>query len=569
MGSLSKVQIKKADDGTVDWEGYLSEIRKFTDRNSPGPKLIVTPKFDGCSFEVYVKNGAIVSISTRGDGDYGKNIYNHILGKIKNARYDIGEQEYTLRGEVLIRKEVFAAKYSEFVNPRSFVSGVLNRDYDASDAEFLSMLDDLSIVIYDIRVNGILGWEDMDWTDYDIDFLPQRHDEIVLDSVERLKEIYDSYAAYREACEYALDGIVLKPVQGIRENNLDEPRPKDCVAVKFIPMLEETEVLSIEWSTRKTNELRPVIVVAPVEMDGKQVSRASAHNYGFLMDNRVSVGTKVILSLAGDIIPFIYKVTDTSSFDESRLCLPEDVETYTEGCHLYKKMSDEETSQLRFLASAGALNIPGIGPAAAQTVYEYVAQGTAGSDLFGLETREAPDNLLLVSPDEVGLALGGKLGDNARKAMQAFLKEISLKDIIVSCCFESCGEKVAEQISAYLLDVPYDFSHLAEKAYSWAMDGESPELAQLKKILSFTGKSMDSYREQAREEHAMALTQTPVILTGEPTTFKTKAEFMKAHPEYRETGSWKEVQILFTGDLESKSSKMKKAKDKGIEIRLY
>ena len=44
---------------------------------------------------------------------------------------------------------------------------------------------------------------------------------------------------------------------------------------------------------------------------------------------------------------------------------------------------------------------------------------------------------------------------------------------------------------------------------------------------------------------------------------------LKAHPEYRETGSWKEVKILFTNSLESNSGKMKKAKDKGIEIKLY
>ena len=58
-------------------------------------------------------------------------------------------------------------------------------------------------------------------------------------------------------------------------------------------------------------------------------------------------------------------------------------------------------------------------------------------------------------------------------------------------------------------------------------------------------------------------------MTGEPNDYSTKAEFLKCHPEYRNTGSWKEVKIVFTNSLDSNTGKMKKAREKGIEIRLY
>ena len=61
----------------------------------------------------------------------------------------------------------------------------------------------------------------------------------------------------------------------------------------------------------------------------------------------------------------------------------------------------------------------------------------------------------------------------------------------------------------------------------------------------------------------------PVILTGEPNNYSSKAEFLKCHPEYRMTGSWKEVKIVFTNSLESNTGKMKKAREKNIEIKLY
>ena len=58
-------------------------------------------------------------------------------------------------------------------------------------------------------------------------------------------------------------------------------------------------------------------------------------------------------------------------------------------------------------------------------------------------------------------------------------------------------------------------------------------------------------------------------MTGEPNNYATKAEFLKLNPQYRNTTSWKEVQIVFTNDLSSTTSKMKKAREKGIKIEIY
>src|SRR5574344_1892364 len=71
MGSLSKVQIHKTKDGSVDWMSHYADIMKFIP--SPTTLVIVTPKFDGCSFEAQVHaDGTIDSISSRGDGTWGK-----------------------------------------------------------------------------------------------------------------------------------------------------------------------------------------------------------------------------------------------------------------------------------------------------------------------------------------------------------------------------------------------------------------------------------------------------------------------------------------------------------------
>ena len=82
MGSLSKVQVKEDKNGNVDWDTVLSNIQKFIGKKH---QLILTPKYDGCSFEAIYENGKIKSISTRGDGTFGKDIYQHIYKKVEDA----------------------------------------------------------------------------------------------------------------------------------------------------------------------------------------------------------------------------------------------------------------------------------------------------------------------------------------------------------------------------------------------------------------------------------------------------------------------------------------------------
>lgn len=573
MGSLSKVQIHEDNNGDIDWGKYTSEICKYIFKNQ-ARKIIATPKYDGCSFEVVVKNGNVAEISSRGDGEYGKDLKQHLIAKVQPDVDQLNEQistEYALRGEVLVDKNIYSKLYSEFTNPRSFVSGVLNRDY-SDDPEFLSMLNDLSIVIYDIRTKENGNWIDRDWDKFNYQDKPQFSMVISLLVSEKLGYIYERFNEYRhKQCPYALDGIVLKPTEEYRENNLTEHRPKDCVAVKFVPMLEETEVVDITWNLGKTRELTPIIWVKPVEMDGRMVGKCSGHNYGYLLEHKVSIGSKIIMSLAGDIIPFLYKVTDTAQFDPSKINLPEN--TYVEDdIHLMKNLNKKEQAKLLFVNSSNALNIPGIGNETASKMFDamYPETDAATSDFFNeTEPTDYIDNILEVEPTDIEFYIGGKSGKNAKKAFEEMISKLSLKDVIISCCFKLCGHKAAEQIEKQLIGDEPDYTSMPAVAYGWASDVESPEYLKVVEILHKMGRTISDFKKIYEAAAEAKGDQIPIIMTGEPTTCGSKGEFLRLHPEYRNTGSWKEVQIVFTNSLESNTGKMKKAREKGIEIRLY
>ncbi|MBO5003898.1 MAG: hypothetical protein J6D03_01270 [Clostridia bacterium] len=562
MGSLDKIQIHQREDGNVYWEDYIIDVYKYVE---PHMQIIVTPKYDGCSFEAVIKDNKVISISSRGDGHYGKDYYSHLIDHVNKAITTIEFDEYVVRGEVLINKNTFKEKYSEFVNPRSFVSGILNRDYTE---DIKHICDDLDIVIYDIRVKKDNTWKDIDWNCIkfgNTKYAPQFYRTYNTIDIEKM---YEEFLNYRiNVCEYALDGIVIKPIEGYRIDNVTKSRPKDCVAIKFMPILEETTVRDIQWNLGKSNEYIPVVITDPVIMDGKSVTKAKANNIGYLMNNKISIGTKIIFSLAGDIIPYIYKVTDTTKFNPNNINIPSNAEV--DGIHLMANLSIEDMRKQCLKNSLNTLNINKLGSVGIESVVEWVSNNCKGDEFFDIECRDIPINVFYLKPSDFENAIGGKIGKQVSKEFEKLLKDIDLKTIIKSCTFKLCGDKVVSQIENYMLGRSYSFASMSREAYEWCMDENSNEMNTLKDILDAIGYSIDDFKNRISIKELHVDNQIPVILTGEPNNYKSKGEFLKMNPKYKLTSSWKEVKIVFTNSMKSNTGKMKKAKEKNIEIQLY
>lgn len=569
MGSLSKVQIHEKN-GMIDWNEYFNAADKYYGSS----QVIVTPKFDGCSWELVMDtDGNVVSIASRGDGTFGKDLRKHL-----ESKFDVGflndvvrrthelfheTSQIVLRGEVLIRKSVYDRYYKDkFTNPRAMVSGFLNHDFDKSDNDFLESLKLVDVVCYFIAINYDGGnFKEVDWVNYVSEktrlLFPTFYDDaIIIDSSQKFENIYNKFKNFRSDCDYPLDGIVIKPKQEFRTALIDDQRPSDSVAIKFVPQLKESTVKNIEWKVGKTGEMIPTVVFERVEICGKVVARASGHNYGYLIENRISIGTKIIVSLAGDIIPFIYKVIDSTEFETSKLGIISGT-TYVDNCHLMYESNEDESKRNYLFNTLMTLNIDNLGKSNAKRVVEY------------LSNSELPKHALLIDPAVFDKALGGKTGKVVSKNFKTRLATISLSEIIESCNFRFCGKKVSKQVANKLLGLPFDYTSFASEGYSWADDVKSKNYNLLIYILNFLGKLFESFKtSQVRYESGL-MSKLPVMLTGEPTLYSSKKEFLSKHPEYVETTSWKQVKVVFTNSFASGTSKMKKARVKGVEIKLY
>ena len=263
------------------------------------------------------------------------------------------------------------------------------------------------------------------------------------------------------------------------------------------------------------------------------------------------------MSLAGDIIPFVYEIVHAAGTEN--INLPEDGEV--NGVHLMKVFSDEnEFQKNQFIASANALNINTIGPAAASNLWDALH-----NDIMNL------CNIVLLMTDKNCELIYEKLGksrsiDNIVKNLKEYRTHLTLEELILSFCFKNCGHRASALCAKIITGQDYSTASMGAESYKWAENPNSKEYMLVVNTAKLLGISLEPTEDDGADGDKI-----PVIMTGSPKEFgfNTKKDFLAAHPEYVETTEWKNCSILFTDDLSSTSGKMKKAQKLGIAIKLY
>lgn len=214
---------------------------------------------------------------------------------------------------------------------------------------------------------------------------------------------------------------------------------------------------------------------------------------------------------------------------------------------------------MKFIASANVLKIPHVGPATAEVIFNALHDILPEKDNLLYLMEERTLNRLFL---ELG---GGKSAQNIVDSMRYFRNKITLVDIIKSFCYTGCGEVASELCARIISGLPYYTTGINFDAYQWALNPNSVEYLN---VIRIQEELNVPFLSENKEKNDII----NVILTGSPndcTNFKTKTEWLNAHPQYKETTKWNECEILFTGDINSTSSKIKKAQKLNITIKLY
>jgi NAD-dependent DNA ligase len=317
----------------------------------PG-EIVVSDKLDGNSGLLYIKDKKI-SLFTRGNGEIGQDI-SYLVPYISIFRNDKFKQfifdnytEFAIRGELILSKDdwkTIKAKYPELSNDRNTVAGTLN-----AKAPNYDILKKIRFVAYEWITSKWLDKEEIGPfkpSEY-FEFMHKLGLEVAESRIIKAKDIsLESLSNFleerRNIGKYVIDGIVVTENE-VRERD-DTGNPKYSFAFKSLATQEQAEVtvIDIEWNISKDGLLKPLVLFPPIELDGVIMRKATGKNAKFIEENVVGIGSKIIITRAGGVIPDIIGITKAS--DSGVPKFPSDIDYVWNDNHIEIMVNVDEVS---------------------------------------------------------------------------------------------------------------------------------------------------------------------------------------------------------------------------------
>ncbi len=262
-------------------------------------KMMLTPKIDGVAASLrYDNDGRLILAATRGNGRVGED-FTVNARLIPDIPWQVAVPGLEVRGEVYMRRSVFAEKYAEqFANPRNLTAGTLKQKESSRD-----QILDLSFFAYDA-----LGLDaEREDEKYEqlaaLGFSPPEPRSVEV--AERVSEAFEELLAARVGWDFDVDGVVVKVMDISRHGPLGATahHPRNAIAFKFQGDTGFSVLREVHWNVSRTGRITPVSIVDPVFLSGANVSRCSLHNIGIFRAHGLRVGDRVQVTRRGGVIP--------------------------------------------------------------------------------------------------------------------------------------------------------------------------------------------------------------------------------------------------------------------------
>jgi DNA ligase (NAD+) len=207
-----------------------------------------------------------------------------------------------------------------------------------------------------------------------------------------------SWEERRHSLPYEVDGLVVKVDAFAQRAALGATSkfPRWAIAYKFPAEQVTTIVEGIEINVGRTGAVTPVAVLAPVELAGTTVKRASLHNWDQVRRLGLGKGDRVMIHKAGEIIPQVLEVTEKASnkvFRPPRKCpscgskLVREEGRVALLCPNAMACPAQLLEAVAFFAGRRQMNIDGLGEKVAAALIDAGLVGNV-ADLFSLQVED-------------------------------------------------------------------------------------------------------------------------------------------------------------------------------------
>lgn len=286
--------------GSLDKVNEAEELCAWA-KGTGAQAFLITHKIDGSSMELVYEQGKLVRCVTRGNGRVGEDVTANV-SRIPSVHATIPiVEEVSVRGEVVMSKAVFQAKYgADYANPRNTAAGKVRDKKGGGEA-----CQDLEFVAFTLVSPSAPATEARRFKA--LSKMGFRTPDYHVGDISSVIDWHIRTGAERETIAYEIDGTVVR-VDDIRlqeELGDHHMRPRGQMAFKFDPAMGVTRVVDIKWQVGPTGRITPVAVVDPVDLGGVKVTNISLHNIAMFKELSLTRGCEVLVSRRNDVIPYI------------------------------------------------------------------------------------------------------------------------------------------------------------------------------------------------------------------------------------------------------------------------
>lgn len=536
-------------------------------------------KLDGLTIVLTYENGELIKAVTRGNGIVGEVITNNAR-VFKNIPLKISfKGRLVLRGEAIITysdfekiNETIGDADAKYKNPRNLCSGSVRQLNNEITAK-------RNVRFYAFSLVSAEGVDFRNSREVQFRWLNEQGFEVVeyrKVTAETLDEAMDYFAETVTTNDFPSDGLVALYDDIAYGESLGTTAkfPRNAMAFKWADEMRDTRLLEIEWSPSRTGLINPVAIFEPVELEGTTVSRASVHNISIMKELKLGIGDTIRVYKANMIIPQIAEnLTGSGNAPIPHTCPACGQET------VVKKENDVEClfcvnpgcpakkiKSFGLFTSRDAMNIDGLSEA---TLEKFIARGFIHDfgDIF--EISRYKDEIVEME------GFGQKSYDNLMESLER-AKETTLPRVIYSLGIANIGLANAKVICRHFDNDLDRIRHASLEEVS-DIDTIGPVIAgnlvayfrdedndrRLDHLMSFLHIQEDSPKQEQIFEGMN------FVITGSLVHFGNRSEAKELIESLggKVTGSvTKKTNYLINNDIQSNSSKNKKARELGIPI---
>ena len=561
---------------SLDKTKEVSRLKEFLGSQ----EALLSWKLDGLTIVLTYQDGTLQKAVTRGNGEIGEVITNNAK-VFQNLPLHISYKgELILRGEAVIRYQDFERINAEiedvdakYKNPRNLCSGSVRQLSNEVTAKRNVRFFAFSLV----RAEGV---EFENSRARQLEWLSNQGFEVVEHHLVTAETIESEVAWFAEKIvdnEFPSDGLVLvyNDIAYGQSLGITAKFPRDSFAFKWADEVRETTLKEIEWSPSRTGLINPVAIFEPVELEGTTVSRASVHNISIMEELELGVGDTIQVYKANMIIPQI-----AENLTRSGTCqIPEHcpvcggitrISMVNDTRMLYCTNPQCQAKQVKSFAlfvSRDAMNIEGLSEA---TLEKFIDCGFVKdfTDIFHLDRYEEEIKEMEGFGEKSYVNLL-KSVENARKTtLPKLLYSLGIANIglanakMICKALENNPQKLPDATVEELGEIPGVGEVIAQSYVAY--------FAQEKHRKLYINLLCEvEIPQETGEKETQILEGKNFVITGSVHHFANRAEVKELIEKKggKVTGSvTSKTDYLINNDVESTSSKNKKARELGIPI---